>query len=156
MLVIMIFLSLVGRPQSSDKWSKRTSILSRSFIDCLLDKDVIGYFMQFLTSKEYGHLLKFWMTAQNFYDASTVRIRGQSLNSSSQSGQTAISSTSNPKHAQSATQTKPPAVTAKVLESSVDDLLESQFINNLWLISLHSQRCYGNTHVSCRYKSWRC
>lgn len=47
----------------------------------LHDQDLIGQFIQYMTSKDRGHLVKFWLDSENFSEASFSRIRVHSIHS---------------------------------------------------------------------------
>lgn len=74
----LIEFRVLGDSNKDSKWCRRTSILSRSFRDCLTDKELLAYFIQFLTLKDNAHLIRFWLAAENFYEASIHRIRSSS------------------------------------------------------------------------------
>ena len=47
----------------------------------LHDQDLIGQFIQYMTSQDRGHLVKFWLDSENFTEASLSRIRVHSIHS---------------------------------------------------------------------------
>lgn len=55
--------------------------MSRSFADILCDKELITYFIQYMGSKDKGHLVRFWLDSENFTQASLSRMRVHSMHS---------------------------------------------------------------------------
>lgn len=57
-----------------------SSRLSKTLHEVLYDKDALAYFIQYMTSRDAEHIIKFWLDAGSFQASSWTRIRTHSLN----------------------------------------------------------------------------
>lgn len=62
-----------------------SSRLSKTLQEILHDKDALPYFIQYMQSRNAGHIIKFWLDAESFQASSWMRIRSSSLKTRSRS-----------------------------------------------------------------------